>query len=487
MSNIPSVDAVYKLFKQLNRTPRPSHHEGRAALFLTRFAERLGLEYDCDAQNNVVIRKPATPGYEDAEPIVLLNHMDMVCVAADGVSYDPLHDNIRAVVEDGWMHAEGTSLGADNGIGLSMALAILQDDTIVHGPLEVLTTTNEEDGMTGAEALSPDFIQGRTVINLDSEDYDSITMAAAGACIQEAGMRARTLKTPLGTQFYTVRISGGQGGHSGVDINKGRANVALLMAQTLLAMNKKLPVWYCSSLDCGNAAASIPSSAQALIALPQEADIAKFKKLVTASFTRARKPYLKKEPGLKLSIVKAKPVDSVIVPEDTIAMLDTLVLLPNGVLKMREDMPGVVQTSSNLGIVRSAQGYFDIFVHSRSFSDNQLRGLAQMVAHIFTEHDGSYKIVMNAPSWQENPDSPYIALVDDTFQDVLGFRPRKAAMHFVLEAGYYVQKYPGIQIASIGPRIVEPHSPNERVELSTVEDIWRVTIELLARLAQQRG
>lgn len=486
MRNYPPVDAVYKLFKQLNRTPRPSHHEGRAALFLTRFAERLGLEYECDAQNNVVIRKPATPGYEDAEPIVLLNHMDMVCVAADGVQFDPLHDSIKTVIEDGWMRAEGTSLGADNGIGLSMALAILQDDTIKHGPLEVLTTTNEEDGMTGAEALSPYFIKGRTVINLDSEDYDSITVAAAGACIQEAGMRARRLKTPLGTQFYTIAVSGGLGGHSGVDINKGRGNVALMMASLLLLMNKKMPVWYCSSLECGNAAASIPSSATALIGLPADTDIAKFKKLVASSFNKAGKPYQKKEPGLKLSVRVARPVDEVIVPEDTIAMLDTVMKVPNGVLKMREDMPDIVQTSSNLGIIHSQKGYYDIFVHSRSFSDNQLRGLAQMVAHVFSESEGSYKVIMDAPAWQERVDSPYIQLVDDTFLDVLGFRPRKAAMHFVLEAGYYVQKYPGIQIANIGPHIVEPHSPSERVELSTVEDIWKVTIELLARLAEQK-
>ena len=484
--NTPSVDSVYKIFRQLNRIPRPSHHEDRVALFLTRFAEKLGLEYACDKENNVVIRKPATPGYENAEPIVLLNHMDMVCVAADGVEYDPMHDNIRPVIEDGWMHADGTSLGADNGIGLSMALAILQDDSIVHGPLEVLTTTNEEDGMTGAEALSPDFIRGRKVINLDSEDYDSVTVGAAGACIQEIGMRARQLKTPLGSLFYDIRISGGLGGHSGVDINKGRGNAILLLVEMLLQINKKWKdkTWHVSSIEGGNAAASIPSQAVAHLVLPANTDVKKLKVMVMSAFNKVTKPFAKNDPGYKLSLTKGKPVDTIIAPEDTVNFLDTLLLVPNGVLKMREDMPDVVQTSSNIGLVHTEKGFFDVWVHSRSFSDNQLKGLAQRVAHVFTEHDGAYKVIMNAPSWQEDATSPFLQLVDSTFMDVLGFTPRKVAMHFVLEAGYYVDKFPGIQIASIGPRIVEPHSPSERVELSTVEDIWKVALQLLERLCK---
>lgn len=484
MTITPSVDAVYKIFRQLNRTPRPSHHEDRVALFLTRFAEKLGLEYERDKENNVVIRKPATPGYEHAETIVLLNHMDMVCVAADGVNFDPLHDNIKPIIEDGWMRADGTSLGADNGIGLSMALAILQDDTIVHGPLEVLTTTNEEDGMTGAEALATDFIKGRKVINLDSEDYDSITVAAAGACIQEIGMRARRLKTPLGSMFYDVTISGGQGGHSGVDINKGRANAILLLAEILTKMNKQITNWSCHSFEGGNAAASIPSYARACLILPEK-NIDKMKTSLKAAFNKAIKPYSKTDPGLKLSITKGKPVDDVIAPEDVVNFMDTILSLPNGMLKMRPDMPNVVQMSSNLGLLKQQNAYFDFFTHSRSFSDNQMQGLVQKIQHIVIEQDAACKIIMRAPAWQEDKNSEFLQMVDQTFMDVLGFRPRKAAMHFVLEAGYYVQKFPGIQIASIGPRINEPHSPSERVELSTVEHIWQVTVELLKRLAEK--
>lgn len=176
----PSTERVFQIFKELNQIPRPSHHEERVADYLCQFAERLHLPYKRDAENCVVISKPATPGHEGAEPIVLLNHMDMVCV---GMS-DPLNTPIDAYVENGWMKARGTSLGADNGIGLSMALAVLESKDIVHGPMEVITTTNEEDGMSGASQLSKDFLKGRKVINLDSEDYDTITTGAAGACLQ---------------------------------------------------------------------------------------------------------------------------------------------------------------------------------------------------------------------------------------------------------------------------------------------------------------
>ena len=206
----PTTKRVFQIFKELNQIPRPSHHEERVADYLCQFAERLGLSYKRDKENCVVISKPATP-----------NHMDMVCV---GMA-DPLNDPIQAYVEDGWMKARGTSLGADNGIGLSMALAVLESNDIVHGPMEVITTTNEEDGMSGASQLSSDFLRGRKVINLDSEDYDTITTGAAGACLQFHRIPAGRTPAPGGKRrWYSIRFEGGLGGHSGVDINKGRCS-----------------------------------------------------------------------------------------------------------------------------------------------------------------------------------------------------------------------------------------------------------------------
>ena len=234
----PSSERVFSIFRELNRIPRPSHHEQLVADYLCRFAERLHLEYERDKENCVVIRKPATPGHEGAEPIVLLNHMDMVCV---GMS-NPLSTPVEAYVENGWMKARGTSLGADNGIGLSMALAVLEDDSIIHPALEVITTTNEEDGMSGASKLSRDFLKGRKVINLDSEDYDTITTGAAGACLQFHRIPMKRLPAPGGKRrWYRIRFEGGLGGHSGVDINKGRCSAVIAMWAILAAIYNGRP------------------------------------------------------------------------------------------------------------------------------------------------------------------------------------------------------------------------------------------------------
>lgn len=264
MTGRPTAERVFSIFRELNAIPRPSHHEERVADYLCQFAEGLHLDYERDAQNCVVIRKAATPGHEDAEPVVLLNHMDMVCV---GMA-DPLTTPIDAYVDNGWMKARGTSLGADNGIGLSMALAVLEDDSIVHGPLEVMTTTNEEDGMTGASQLAPHFLKGRKVINLDSEDYDTITTGAAGAYMQEHRLPISRQPSPGGKRrWYRITIEGGLGGHSGVDINKGRCS-AVVPAWALLAAIYNDYDFNVASIRVGEANASIASSAEMVVCVP---------------------------------------------------------------------------------------------------------------------------------------------------------------------------------------------------------------------------
>ena len=444
----------------------------------------MGREYERDKENCVVIRKPATPGYEDAEPIVLLNHMDMVCVAAEGVTYDAQHDTIKAVVEDGWMHANGTSLGADNGIGLSMALAVLQDDSIIHGPLEVLTTTNEEDGMTGAENLSGDFIKGRKVINLDSEDYDTITVGAAGATILSITMPATKTQAPEGMTCYEVTLTGGLGGHSGVDINKGRANLIIMLARLLSQLDSVSEEWQCALFEGGNAAASIPSSAKAVIMI-ETAKAKACKDAIRDCFKKEVKPYAKTDGGIRLSISQTMTPRLIVKKELIHNLLEAILKAPAGVIEMRTDMPDTVMTSSNIGVVRQDESDFEILTHSRSFDNKRTAQISGASGMTFEEYGGEPRVIMEAPSWDEKSED-YVNLVSETFKDVLGFEPRKVAMHFVLEAGYYVQKYPGIEIACIGPRIVEPHSTSERVEIKTVEDIWEVTKELLRRLAEKK-
>lgn len=477
-NELPS--AVMRIFRQLNQVPRPSHHEERVADFLCSYAEGLGLPWKRDGQNCVVISKPATPGYENAEPVVVLNHMDMVCVGMQ----DPLKDGVEAYEEDGWMKAKGTSLGADNGIGLSMALAVLADDSIVHGPLEVITTTNEEDGMTGAAALSPDFIKGRKVINLDSEDYDTITTGAAGATLQVHRLPAGWVKAPGGKRrWYRIRIDGGKGGHSGVDINKGRAS-AVVMAWAILAAIYNEYDLDLAYINIGEANASIASSAELVITVPS-GEAAEFVWAQEEIFNEwVQDEYGQTDAGVRCHIEKAQPLERVMAQENFHQFMACMEQIPQGVIRMSEKMTDTVETSNNVGRVFFDGDDLVVTTHTRSFIDEDMKSVADEIAQVMREAGATSSVVMSAPAWQENPDSPFLRLTSDVFDEVLGWRPRQVAMHFVLEAGYFVEHYPGIQIASIGPRIVEPHSTSERVELGTISDIWRVFVRLLQRLAE---
>ena len=470
------IQRVFSIFKELNQIPRPSHHEERIADYLCQFAERHHLAYERDKENCVVIRKPATPGYESAEPIVLLNHMDMVCVGMN----DPLNDPVEAYVEDGWMKAKGTSLGADNGIGLSMALAVLEDDSIVHPALEVMTTTNEEDGMSGAAGLSKDFLKGRKVINLDSEDYDTITTGAAGACLQFHRIPIKRLPVADNrSKWYRIAIEGGLGGHSGVDINKGRCS-AVIPAKAILKAVCQEEAAEVSEIEIGEANASIASKGEIVIFATYAAAEA-IKKQIDSTNRQLHETY-PQDPNIRCRLEACDGRNTKISKEAIASLVDALEQVPQGVVKMSETMPGTVETSNNIGRILTEADHIFVSTHTRSFIDADMDSLSKDIAGILKAVDANSEIIMSAPAWQENQQSPFLALVSNTFQDVLGWRPRMVAMHFVLEAGFFVQHYPGIQIASIGPRIVEPHSTSERVELKTVVDIWQVLLELLRRV-----
>lgn len=471
-------EMIYDIFRQLNAIPRPSHHEERVADFLCQYAEKLNLEYDRDDHNCVVIRKPASPGYENATPIVLLNHMDMVCVGFE----DPLNDPVVTYEDEGWLKARGTSLGADNGIGLSMALAVLADDSIQHGPLEVMTTTNEEDGMSGAANLSPNFLKGRKVINLDSEDYDTITTGAAGAYLQEHRLPIHWLPDPGGKRrWYRITIGGLQGGHSGVDINKGRASATVLAWAMLAAIYNEVDIAL-ASLSVGEANASIATHAEIVLTVPS-GEAAEYVKAQEEAFNEwLREEYGDREPGAFCRIEKVEAAERVIDDNDFTALMTALEQIPQGVVAMSETMADTVHTSNNVGRVIATDEAFVVTTHTRSFSDSDMALLAADIKDVFAEQGGSSTTIMEAPAWQENQQSDYLQQVGDVFEKVLGWRPRPVAMHFVLEAGYFVRKYPGIEIACIGPRILEPHSVNERVQLSTIDDIWQVLVELLRQL-----
>ena len=337
--------------------------------------------------------------------------------------------------------------------------------------------------MTGAANLAADFIRGRKVINLDSEDYDTITTGAAGATLQLHRIPMKREAVPSGKhRWYRISISGGLGGHSGVDINKGRCSAVIPFWALLTTVYNEYD-FQVASISIGEANASIASKGEVVVCVPS-GQAAEFMKSQEATMNEwLREEYGAGDPDISCTITKCEPLDSVVSGAAFEALLSCLEQIPQGVVKMSEVMKDTVETSNNVGRIMTERDHILVSTHTRSFIDADMEKLSKEIADVFKSEGATSELVMSAPAWQENQQSEFLQLTSDTFQDVLGWRPRMVAMHFVLEAGFFVQKFPGIEMASIGPRIVEPHSTSERVELRTIDDIWRVLLEMLKRLA----
>ena len=484
------MQSYLDIFKKLCTIPRPSHKEKAVADFLCQFAEEHHLSYRRNENNCVVIESPATPGYEDKEPIVMLNHMDMVCVAEEGYAVPGPVTPIEYDEEgERWMRADHTSLGADNGIGLSIALSILSDDTLPHPKLEVLTTTCEETDMSGAANMAPDFFKGKRILNIDSEAYDEITVASAGAHIQVAHLPYKRIAMPEGYVTLSVAVSGGKGGHSGVDIGKGRANAIKILCNLLLVAIRQANIkLYIINIKGGQAYSAIPGEAQAKVCIPK-GDLDAFNTLIGQCNAAIEKQYSATDPDVAITSEPAVWHSSVINEEGTHLILASVNGIPVGPIKLRED--GNVETSNNIGIIDTEVSGFKFQVsgnsqclissHTRSFSTQAMDELADNISKIFTLTGATVDTIMHVSPWEEDLHHPWLSSVEDVFQDVLGFKPTPVSMHFALEAGYLVEKFPGIHIASIGPRIMYPHSPNEKVSLTTADNIMKVVREIVGR------
>ena len=454
------MQSYLDIFKHLCTIPRPSHKEKAVADFLCQFAEEHHLSYRRNENNCVVIESPATPGYEDKEPIVMLNHMDMVCVAEEGYAVPGPVTPIEYDEEgERWMRADHTSLGADNGIGLSIALSILSDDTLPHPKLEVLTTTCEETDMSGAANMANDFFKGKRILNIDSEAYDEITVASAGAHIQVIG--------------------------------KGRANAIKILCNLLLVAIRQANIkLYIINIKGGQAYSAIPGEAQAKICIPKQ-DVDAFNTLIgqcnaaiKAQYWTPSQPPQGEEkgsdPDVKVTVEPAVWHSSVINEEGTHLILASVNGIPVGPIKLRED--GNVETSNNIGIIDTKKNEECLISsHTRSFSTQAMDELADNISKIFTLTGATVDTIMHVSPWEEDLHHPWLLSVEDVFQDVLGFKPTPVSMHFALEAGYLVEKFPGIHIASIGPRIMYPHSPNEKISLTTADNIMKVVREIVVR------
>ena len=471
---------VWEIFDEITRVPRPSKHEEQIIAWLIAFAERHGLDYERDAIGNVVIRKGATPGRESAPVVVLQSHMDMVCEKNSDTQHDFMRDPIRTYVDNGWLKAHGTTLGADCGIGMAAALAVLVDPTVEHGPIEALFTVDEETGLTGAFNLGESMLTGKYLINLDSEDDGEIFIGCAGGVDTLATFKYRREAIETPSAFYRVSVSGLCGGHSGDDIDKGRANSNKLLAR-LLSLGAEQFALRLAHFDGGNLRNAIPREATAVVALPVEHSEA-FEALVNDFAAAVKEEFRITEPNMAFSLTAAEECE-IIDAKAQKALLRAIIGLPNGVLAMSAALEGLVETSTNLASVKfEGRNSIVVTTSQRSSVESAKLYARESVAAVFALAGAKVVHSDGYPGWTPNPDSRLLDLCCQSYRDLFGAEAKVRAIHAGLECGLFLERYPSLEMVSFGPTLRGVHSPDERIEIATVEKFWLLLLEMLKRV-----
>jgi len=472
--------AVWSHFDRLMQIPRGSKSEDAARAYVLEVADRAGLESNVDGAGNVVVRKPAVPGREDAPGVIMQAHLDMVQEKNSDVEHDFASEPIRPVEEGDWLTADGTTLGADNGIGVAAMLAILEAGDIEHGPLEFLFTIDEETGLTGAKNLAEDLLRGRLLINLDSEEEGVVTIGCAGG--GDAVLRLPLSAGPVdGGQALRVTVAGLKGGHSGVDIHLQRGNAIRILARAVLAAADEVDVRVVL-LSGGNARNAIPREASAVLWLADPEDRGACRAALEESFAVTVRELARSDPGFRHAIETAEPVAEAWEAETSRRVLDLLGALPHGVMAMSLDLPGLVETSVNLAVARPENGRLFIMQHCRSSIDGSLRAVRRRVRSIGELAGAEVTEDEPYPGWQPDVDSALLARIRATYEDVMGEAPEVGAMHAGLECGIIGEKYEGMDMVSFGPQIEFPHSPDERVRVGSVAPFFNVLCRTLERV-----
>ena len=462
--------AVWEQFDALTYVPRPSKKEERVIEFLIEFAERHNIEWQRDEIGNVVMRKPATAGYENRPTVILQSHMDMVCEKNNDVEFDFENDAIRAVVDGEWVRAEGTTLGADDGIGMAASMALLLDAEAEHGPLEVLFTVDEETGLTGAFNLGEGMLTGKYLINLDSEDEGEIFIGCAGGVDTVAYFALEQESAPEGLSFYRVDVKDLVGGHSGDDINKGRANANKIIARWLYEVTESMAARL-SYVDGGNLRNAIPREAYAVFGVHAEYKAAAESRF--AEFVQQLKAEFQiTEPSMSLTLSAVDAPADVLENSAQQRLIGALIGVPNGVLAMSMAVPGLVETSSNLASVKFKGDKIIVTTSQRSSVESAKLWAKQSVESVFmlagaeVEHSDGY------PGWAPNPDSELLKRTVESYERLFGVKPKVRAVHAGLECGLFLEKYPHLEMVSFGPTVLGVHSPDERINIATVEKFW---------------
>ncbi len=474
---------VFKFFQEILQIPRPSKKEEKIIQYLIDFAKQRGLEYQVDEVGNVVIRKPATPGMENRKPVVLQAHVDMVTEKDSDVDHDFEKDPIQAYVDGDWIKSKGTTLGADDGIGVATILAILDSDDIAHPPLEGLFTIDEETGLTGAFALKEGFFNGKILINLDSEDWGEIFIGSAGGVDTVAEFHYKPQEVPDGIA-YKVLIDDLHGGHSGDEIHKGYANAIKLLDRFLIKLLYEMP-YYLAHFHGGKLRNAIPRDAYAIIVIdPKHENILKEMHLKYLAIFKDE--YGKVEPNLRFEIEPVEMPARIINDEVAIKLLWALYGCPHGVYAWSKDIEGLVETSTNLATVRTEEAHIVVGTSQRSSKDSAKDDIATMVKSVFILAGAEVSHSDGYPGWAPNLNSEVLNITVDAFKRLFGTDPVVRAIHAGLECGLFLEKYPYLDMISIGPTIKGAHTPQEKLHIPSTQQFWQLLLEVLKNIPEDK-
>ncbi|HTX88828.1 MAG TPA: aminoacyl-histidine dipeptidase [Bacteroidales bacterium] len=472
--------ALWQYFQEICRIPRPSKKEEKIARYLMDFAGKKGLNARQDSAGNVLIRKPASPGREKDKAVILQCHIDMVCEKNAATVHDFDKDPILPYADDGWVKAKGTTLGADDGIGIAAALAILDSKDISHGPLECLFTVDEETGLTGAFGLKAGFLEGSVLLNLDSEDEGQIFIGCAGGMDTVATFEASAEKVPSGSVAYRVGITGLKGGHSGDDINKGLGNAVKILGRFLWNASRKFDLKV-ATLSAGNLRNAIAREGFSEVIIPAskkkefEAYVKEYHQVLTEELHVT-------EPGLQFNAEPTDKPTAIMSGDLQNRVLNSLYACPHGVIEYSREIQGFVETSTNLASVRSDEKQVLVTTSQRSSVESSKRDVADMVESVFllggarVEHSTGY------PGWRPDPGSQVLKATVESYRKLFGEDPKVLAIHAGLECGLIGAIYPGMDMVSFGPTIKGAHSPDERLDIRSTEKFWELLVEVLKRI-----
>jgi dipeptidase D len=467
---------VWKHFDEIRKIPHCSKHEEKIRNYILDFAKKNNIKSKTDRSGNVVLSKPGTLGMENKPTVILQGHMDMVCEKNSDVDFDFSKDPINLKIEGDILTADSTTLGADNGIGLAISLSILEDNSLKHGPIEALFTVDEETGLTGAFAMESDLLTGKILLNLDSEDFGVITVGCAGGGESQISLPIKTQTIDGNLEILKIKIFGLRGGHSGVDIREQRGNAVKLLTRML--WNARESKFYISDIKGGDKHNAIPREAFALVAVDRS-DKDKFISTLKSEEKKILEEYKPIDPKFKLEVEDNDEIKTTLSLDSQLKLLNLLHGLPHGIDKMSYDIPGLVETSTNLATVAIKDGNASIGLSTRSSIKSALQDFRDRIKATAELSGAKVEEDTPYPGWKPNLDSKILELSKKIFKDMYGKDPVVEAIHAGLECGIIGEKFPGMDMISIGPTIKYPHSPEEQVQVSTVEKFYKYVLKIL--------